>query len=97
LWSLFISHFFFFLFFFGQFYLFITSSRWWFKFLFFFLQEFCFKNTLFDDGTENDFFFSVKCLYEFSVDFFLFVFFFSKQKSDFFSYVIESSDLCAVV
>lgn len=64
------------------------------KFLFFFLQEFCFKNTLFDDGTENDFFFSVKCLYEFSVVFFCLSSVF-QNKNLIFSYVIESSDLCA--
>ena len=63
---------------------FLPSSRWWFKFLFFFLQEFCFKNTLFNDGTENDFFFFLSnvCM-NFPWNF-LFVFFFSKQKSDFF-------------
>ena len=60
-----------------------------------------FKNSVlkthFDDGTENDFFFSVKCLYEFSVDFFLFVFFFSKQKSDFFLCYREFWPLCSGV
>lgn len=40
------------------------------------------------------FFLSNVCM-NFPWTFFLFVFFFSKQKSDFFSYVIESSDLCA--
>lgn len=69
------------------------------NFFFFFLQEFCFKNTLFDDGTENDFFFCQMSVWIFRGLSFLFVFFFSKQKPIIFflTYVIESSDLCAVV
>lgn len=40
-------------------------------------------------------FFSVKCLYEFFCG--LFFFFFFQNKNLIFSYVKESSDLCAVV
>lgn len=77
---------------------FLPSSRWWFKFLFFFLQEFCFKNTLFNDGTENDFFFFLSnvCM-NFPWTFFCLSSFFQNKNLIFFSYVIESSDLCAVV
>ena len=66
------------------------------NFFFSFFKNSVLKTHFFNDGTENGFFFFLSnvCM-NFPWNF-LFVFFFSKQNLIFFSYVIESSDLCVV-
>ena len=66
------------------------------NFFFSFFKNSVLKTHFFNDGTENDFFFSVRCLYEFSVKLFYLSSFFQNKIWFFFSYVIESSDLCVV-